>query len=58
MKTLKLRLLIYSALLVLCGVAGSLVGFGAALWTFVQIVAVIELIHWLGALAGDSARSW
>ena len=48
MNMVKKRLEVYLALAVLCGLTAALVGPGAGLWTFVQIVAVVELIYWTG----------
>ena len=53
MKTMEERFLIYTALLLLCGAAAALVGAVAALWSFLQIIAVIELL----ILAGAPARA-
>lgn len=46
MGKLKERILIYAALAVLCTVTAAIVGAAAGLWSFVQIVAVVELINW------------
>jgi len=48
MNTADGRFTIYTALTLLCSLASFLVGPVAALWTFVQIAAVIEILHWLG----------
>ena len=57
MKTMEERFLIYTALLLLCCAAAALVGTVAALWSFVQIIAVIELLILAGAPArADSLR--
>jgi len=58
MDTLDERLLIYSALLILCSTAGVFVGLAAGLWSFVQIVAVIEFMYWIGTSGDASRRSW
>jgi hypothetical protein len=52
MKTMEERFLIYTALLLLCATSAVFVGAVAALWSFVQIVAVIELVFLVGAPAG------
>ncbi len=53
------RLLVYTALAVLCGMTVTFAGAAAAIWSFLQIVAVIELIYWIASPAGqDSARDW
>jgi len=41
------RFLIYTALSVLCVLTAAFAGSAAAFWSFVQVVAVIELIYWL-----------
>ena len=41
------RFLIYTALAVLCVMTAAFAGGTAAFWSFVQVVAVIELIYWL-----------
>lgn len=48
MTTLEERLLIYSALAILCCVAGMLFGAAAGFYTFMQIAAVVEFIYWFG----------
>lgn len=40
------RFLIYTALLVLCATSGAFLGPVAALCTFVQVAAIIELVYW------------
>jgi hypothetical protein len=52
------RFLIYAALLILCSTTSVFVGLVAGLWSFVQIVAVIEFIYWIGTPGGASKRSW
>ena len=44
------RVLIYGALALLCVTAGIWLGTPAALWSFVQVLAVIELTQLLGVL--------
>ena len=53
MDTLDERFLIYSALLILCGVASVFLGLAAGLWSFLQIVAMIEFMYWIGTPGGD-----
>ncbi len=48
MDTLEERFLIYTALATLCCTAGAFLGAAAAIYTFMQIAAIIELIYWLG----------
>ena len=52
------RFLIYAALLILCSTTSVFVGLVAGLWSFVQIVAVIEFVYWIGTPGGASKRSW
>ncbi|RLA56685.1 MAG: hypothetical protein DRQ98_01415 [Gammaproteobacteria bacterium] len=58
MNTQDERFFLYSALLILCCTASIFVGLVAGLWSFVQIVAVIELMYWIGTCSGVSTRSW
>ena len=51
MNTMEERYLIYPALLLLCAVSAAFVGAVAALWSLVQIVAVIELVFLVGVPA-------
>ncbi len=48
MTKLEERILIYTALAVVCSVAGVFVGLMAGVLTFVQIAAVIEALFWFG----------
>jgi len=57
MDTMDKRLLIYTALIILCGAASTFTGMAGGMWSFVQIVAVIELTHWIGTHSGDFTRS-
>ena len=53
------RFLIYAALLMVCAAAGLLLGPAAALWSFVQIAFVIELLFLFGAPArARRLRNW
>jgi hypothetical protein len=49
------RFLIYTALVVVCAAAGSLLGLAVAIWSFLQMVVVIELMYMLG-LQGRNKR--
>lgn len=42
------RVLIYTALAVVCSFAAAFVGFTAAGLTFIQIAALIEALFWFG----------
>lgn len=57
MDTLDERFLIYTALLLLCAVAGVFLGLVVAAWTFVQMTAVIELVYWIGGPGRDKTVS-
>ncbi len=57
MHRLSERLVIYSVLLVLCGLTGIAVAPVAGALSFFQVVAVIELIYWLAKPAGDARRN-
>jgi p-aminobenzoyl-glutamate transporter AbgT len=48
MDKLEERVLVYIALLLLCSVASMFLGVAAAVWTFVQIASVIELMYLYG----------
>ena len=50
---LEQRFFIYTPLAMLCGLAGVWLGIAAAVWSFIQVVAVIELTYWFGASAAD-----
>ena len=49
------RFLIYTALAVLCGMTAAFAGTTAAVWSFVQVAAVIELIYWIARPAAKTA---
>lgn len=51
MNILDERLVIYTALVLLCSIASVFLGMAAGLWSFLQIAAVIELLYWLGLSA-------
>ncbi len=48
------RVTIYGALTVLSLLAGLFIGFTVAAWTFVQVVAVFELVCLLGRPGRDT----
>jgi hypothetical protein len=48
------RFLIYSALAVLCATAAVFLGPAAGFWSFIQIVAMIELVYWFVTSVGKS----
>ena len=48
------RIFIYGALLLLCAIGGVFMGAGAALWTFLQVVGVVELICLIGNARDES----
>ena len=53
------RFLIYAALAGLCALTAAVVGTAAGLWSFLQVVAVIEFIYWIATPAGKSPpRGW
>ena len=52
MKIQDQRLVIYAAVALLCAVAAMGIG-AAAAWSFLQVLAVIELVQWFGAPARD-----
>ena len=53
------RIPIYIALAALCALTSAAVGTAAGLWSFVQVVAVIELIYWIAGPAGKPpAEGW
>jgi hypothetical protein len=58
MKTLELRITIYAALGLLCSAVGALAGPVAAIWSFVQMAAVIELLYALVQPAHTLAESF
>lgn len=41
------RILVYGGLAVLCVMTATFAGGAAAIWSFVQVAAVIELIYWI-----------
>ncbi|MEP5569860.1 MAG: hypothetical protein ABJN62_18600 [Halioglobus sp.] len=54
MKKVGERFLIYTGLGVLCAFTGAVVGTAAGLWSFFQVVAVIEFIYWIASPIGKS----
>lgn len=51
------RVLIYSVLAALCALTSAIVNVAAGLWSFVQVVAVIELIYWVARPIRKSSNS-
>ncbi len=41
------RFLIYTGLALLCVMTAAFAGTAAGFWSFIQVVAVIELIYWI-----------
>ena len=58
MKTLEQRITIYAALGLLCSAVSALAGPVAAIWSFVQMAAVIELLYVLAQPARTLAESF
>jgi len=59
MRTQDQRFFIYSALAVVCSALSLFLGPLAVAWSFLQIVAVIELMYWIGTPgSGPAARGW
>ncbi len=56
MQRLGERMVIYTALLVLCGLTGVAVAPAAGALSFFQVVVIIELIYWLARPAGKTRR--
>ncbi len=56
MTKLEERVLIYTALAVVCSFAGVFAGFWAGALTFLQIAAVIEGLFWFGIPRQDSYK--
>lgn len=53
------RLVIYTALATLCGMTAAFAGTAAAACSFIQVVAVIELIYWIARPADKATeRNW
>ena len=42
------RIMIYTALGLLCSTASIFLGLTAGVWRFIQITAVIEALYWIG----------
>ena len=55
--TLEHRLTVYAPLALLCALASVWLGAAVAIWSFVQVLAVIELTYWLGMPASVDASS-
>lgn len=56
MSALEERVLIYTAVAVICAFGGVFLGPWTGFMTFLQIVAVIEALYWFGASRPDSYR--
>jgi hypothetical protein len=54
MTTLEERILIYTALAVICAFAGAFVGLAAGALTFIQVAAIVEALYWFGLPGGRS----
>ncbi|PLW66703.1 hypothetical protein [Pseudohalioglobus lutimaris] len=53
------RFLIYGTLAMLCALTAVVVDEAAGLWSFIQVVAVIELIYWIASPAAKArSRGW
>jgi len=58
MRTQGQRFFIYGALAVVCSALSVFLGLAAVAWSFLHIVAVIELMYWIGTPGGSHwARS-
>ncbi len=52
-------ILIYAALIILCGVASVFVGLTAGIYSFLQIAVVIEFFYWIRTRGGrNPSRNW
>lgn len=58
MNTLEQRITIYSALALVCSAVSALAGPAAAIWSFVQMAAVIELLYVLAQPVRTHADSF
>jgi len=54
MSSLEERGLIYIALILLCALASGFMGLTAGMWTFLQVVAVIEVLYLIGGPGRDA----
>ena len=52
------RIFIYCVLIAVCGLISAGVGLAAASWSFLQIVAVVELVYWIGIPRGYPAQQY
>lgn len=52
------RLLIYTALILLCSAISVFLGVAAGLWSFVQVAAAIEILYWAGHSAHTSEEQF
>lgn len=58
MRTQGQRMFIYAALAIVCSALSVFLGMAAVAWSFLHIVAVIELTYWIGMPGGSHlARS-
>ena len=58
MRTPRQRMFIYAALAIVCSALSVFLGLAAVAWSFLHIVAVIELMYWIGTPGGSHlARS-
>jgi len=59
MRTQGQRMFIYAALAIVCSALSVFLGLAAVAWSFLHIVAVIELMYRIGTPGGSHlARSW
>ena len=56
MTTLEERVLIYTALAVVCAFTSAFVGLLAGALTFVQIAAIVEALYWFGLPGGSNYK--
>ena len=52
------RRLVYTALLIACGVIALAAGPLAGAFSFVQVAVIIEFAYWLGTHRGYTRRRW
>lgn len=52
------RKLVYTGLLVACGVIALAAGFAAGIWSFLQVAVMIEVACWIGTPRGYLKRRW
>ena len=56
-KAFEQKLVIYLPLALMCALAGLWLGSAAAIWSFAQIITVIEIVRWLTMPAALTDRS-